>query len=320
MECVKKKRFISFSSGGTAGFAFIGCLRALEMLMGDSEYTLWIERLEGISGTSAGSLYGLMFALRLAPGQIDSITKSLDLRNCVSFTNIDQCHTKLGFSDMNEVRRYVHVILEEGGLSKNATMNDLRRFTGLTCIFRASNIITCRAENISHTTHTTMRIDDAICASCAIPLLYHPIHYKGELFVDGCLTGSVADVFDHDATLFLTIETPPPRSGQVSLIDYISSLFSFSANQACRVSRDDMFVLRLRNTSSFDTHASQTEIERDGFIASLNMFTNMDLIQTCGQLCRSYSSNVWEFTEDEEVPPEVIAPLSEDDRSEPKDQ
>ena len=316
MDYVKEKQYISFSSGGTAGFSFLGCMRALQMLMGEHEYSCWIQSLKGISGTSAGALYGLMFALRLGPVQVDTIKKNVDLRKCVSFTNIDQCHTKLGFSDMNEVRRYVHIILEEGGLSQNATMNDLYRFTQLTCVFRASNIATRKAENVSHLTHGAMRIDDAICASCAIPLLYHPIQYNGELLVDGCLTGSVADVFDRNATLFLKIDIPHRQYTQIGLIDYISSLFTFASIQACTVPATDIFVIRLRNTSGFDPFASQHDIERDGLLASLGMFTGVDLVETCGRLCCEYVRNVWEFTEDEELPPEEDAVRAEDDRSE----
>ena len=314
MDYIKEKQYISFSSGGTAGFSFIGCMRALEMLMGEKDYACWVHSLKGVSGTSAGALFGLLFALRLRHDQVDKVKKNLDLSKCVSFTNIDQCHTKLGFSDMNEVRRYVHTVLEEGGLSKNATMSDLYRFTRLTCVFRASNIMTRKAENISHLTHGPMRIDDAICASCAIPLLYHPIEYNDELLVDGCLTGSVADVFERRLTLFLKIEIPQPT--QMGLVEYISSLFAFASVQACSLKTNEMFVLRLRNTSGFDPYASQQDIERDGFLSSLNMFTNVDLVDTCGRLCREYARNVWEFTEDEEFPPEEDATLAVDDRSE----
>ena len=129
IDVVREKQYISFSSGGTAGFSFLGCMRAFDMLMGDQDYSDWIRSIKGISGISAGALFGLLFALRLDVRQIETVKRSCDLRQVVSFTHIDQCHTKLGFSDMNEFRRYVHVILEEGGLSKNATMNDLNRFT-----------------------------------------------------------------------------------------------------------------------------------------------------------------------------------------------
>lgn len=293
-------------------------MRALQMLMGEEEYHRWFQNLKGVAGVSAGALYGLMFALRLSPEQVDNVKKNIDLRRCVSFANIDQCHTKLGFSDMNEVRRYVHFVLEEGGLSKNATMSDLFRFTRLPCVFRASNITARKAENISHSTHASMRIDDAICASCAIPLLYHPVAYRGALLVDGCLTGSVADVFTTSETMFVKIEIPNQNNAHDTrgLVDYISSLFAFASNQANTVDDDEMFVLRLRNTSGFDPYASQEEIETDGMLSAFTMFTGIDVSSTCGQLCREYVRNVWEFTEDEELPPEEVSPPCEDDRSE----
>lgn len=304
MQDVREKRYVSFSSAGTAGFSFIGCMRAVEVLMGHSEFELWRDRLEGIAGTSAGALFGLMFALRFSHAQTEYVKKSIDLRKCVSFANIDQCHTRLGFSDMDELRRYVHVILEEGGLSRNATMSDLHRFTRLHCVFRASNIMTRHPENISHVAHPHMRIDDAVCASCAIPLLYHPVEHEGALLVDGCLTGCLADVFDREATLFLKIEIPPAPRTDMGLVDYISSLFTFASDQACHsIGRERIHTIRLRNTSGFDPFASHQEIEREGLLSALTTFSGVDLYLCCGRMCREYARNVWEFTEDEEVPP-----------------
>lgn len=316
MDVVRGKRYISFSSGGTAGFSFIGCMHALEMLMGPSTYALWMDDIRGVAGTSAGALYGLVFALRLTHRQVADVHKNLDLRRCVSFTNIDQCHTKLGFSDMDYIRQYIHAILEEGGLSKNATMADLHRFTRLECVFRASNVMTRRAENISHTSHGGMRIDDAVCASCAIPLLYHPIEYDGAHLVDGCLTGPLADVFERDSTLFLKIRIAQRHDTRTGLVDYISALFSLASEQACRVREDEIFVLDLRNTAGFDPYASHQDVQREGFLAALTTFTGVDVWRACALLCREYVRNVWEFTGDEEVPPEEAAPPVEDGRSE----
>lgn len=314
MQHVQEKRYISFSSGGTAGFAFIGCMGALEHLMGKPAFERWRGDLRGVAGTSAGALYGLMFSMGLTHAQTEHVKRTVDLRRCVSFTTIDQFHTRFGFSDTNEMRRYIQLILEEGGLSPNATMNDLHRFTRLECTFVASNIMRRRAETISHHTHPDMRVEDAVCASCAIPLLYHPVEHNDELLVDGCLTGCLPDVFERSETLFLKIAIPEEPRSSIGLVDYISLLFDFTSSvQSVRALGDRIYELRLRNTAVFDPSASPNDIQREGLLAALAAFTGADLYTTCGGLCKHYVRAVWALTEDDEVPPgEIGAPDARD--------
>lgn len=302
-------RYVSFGGGGTAGFAFHGAMRAMRTCWGASPFSTWRQNLLGVSGCSAGALYCLWFVLGCDEQHKRHLFSRVDLSRIVSLVNIDQCNRQLGFSDMDEVRRIIHVILECGGLSANATMADLHRFTRVHTVFVASNLSTQACEYIDHTVHADMRIDDALCSSCAIPLLYHPVRYADTLLVDGCMTNATADFFPRDATLYLSLQMPRATAvTDITLVEYVSLLFAMCATQTRNALHDGgihVKSIHLRHCAIFDPTASLRDVERDGYISGLACFSGMDVVAFAGALCRQYVVNVLDpkIMCDEEVPP-----------------
>jgi hypothetical protein len=304
---------MSFGSGGTAGFAFYGAMRAFKNIVGVDAYYEWKRGIKGVSGTSAGAICSLWFVLDIKDDATSTMLSRVDLSRVVSFVNIDQCSRRFGFSDMSEIRSILHMILECGGLSANATMSDLYRFTRIHTIFVASNLTTRTCEYIDHTVHGDMRIDDAVCASCAIPLLYHPIQYGDTFLVDGCITSNLPDCFPRDMTMYITLTMVHTPLSNISVVEYISRILAVCTAQtsvALRESGTKIYEICLRNSSAFDPTAHVYDIERDGYISGIECFTGVNVLEVVGGFCKCYVCNVLDpvVTGDEESPPSVDEP------------
>lgn len=299
---------VSFGTGGTAGFAFYGVMRALQNVVGCDVYQKWKCGIEGAAGTSAGAVCALWFVLHIDDTMTSTMLSRVDLSRVVSLVHIDQCSRRLGFSDMNGMRNIIHMILECGGLSANATMTDLYRFTRMNTIFVASNLETNRCEYISHASHGNMRIDDAVCASCAIPLLYHPVRWRDTILLDGCMTNRIPDCFPRNATLYIALEIPKAPLSDIDVIGYISRVLSVCSDQTCiglRESGKKIYKVRLRNCTTFDPTASVYDIERDGYVSGVECFTGVNITELMGKCCHCYVCSMLDPVTlvDEECPP-----------------
>ncbi len=147
---------LALSGGGARGFAHIGALKALEE--------------EGIkpniiSGVSAGSIIGVLYADGYSPEEMIEIFSSVKFSDLVEITV-----PRSGFFKMDGFRDLLKKILrakqfEELQYPLVVTATDLDH--GESVSFNSGPII------------------DVICASCCIPVVFHPVRIQNVHYVDG---------------------------------------------------------------------------------------------------------------------------------------
>ncbi len=150
------KTGIALCGGGARGIAHIGALKALE------EKGIVPEI---VSGTSAGSIVGSLYAAGHSPEQIMEIVEDSSLFK-VFRPNLKTS----GLSDLS----YLEEIIEEKIPGNN--------FENLQKPFYAavSNITEGHREYIS-----TGKLSDAVMASCSIPAVFNPVKINDKSYVDG---------------------------------------------------------------------------------------------------------------------------------------
>ncbi|MDQ3015575.1 MAG: patatin-like phospholipase family protein [Bacteroidota bacterium] len=149
---------ISLSGGGTRGVVHIGVLKALE------EHGIYPSI---ISGTSAGSIVGAMYAHGYTPAEILAIASERSLLWMFSF----RMPTK-GFVRHTFLRKMLNRYISSD--SFEALKKPL--------YIAISNLNTGKAE-IVH----SGPLHDVIVASASIPVLYEPIRIGGHWYADGGL-------------------------------------------------------------------------------------------------------------------------------------
>lgn len=297
--------YISFAGGGTAGTAFEGIVSALTtMTGGDEAFGAWRDRVRGVAGTSAGAIYALVFVLENDSRKRIELARSIRVNQIVSISHLDRFHQTYGMSNMNELQRFIEHVLVTCGLSPTATLNDLFRFTRMETTFVASDLVTRSTVCLNHHTFPTLTIVQAVCASCAIPLLYSPMRLGERILVDGCLTSSVPDCFLRAKTLFVLFDTPNVQEPE-DVFSYVRMVCACATKQQRFTDETSRNVLRvcLKYTKSFDIWANLMDGYRDGLCSAYDVLTQGVFRRTLNRVCHLYVQNCVEVDVTNEAPP-----------------
>lgn len=155
---------LALSGGGTRGIAHIGVLRAFEESRIKFDY---------VSGTSAGSLVGAMYAAGIPWEQMLEEAKKVRRKDIVNSRVV------IGSESAN-VEKLADILL----LGKN--------FNELNIPFCAVAVDIASGQEIILDSGCVAR---SVAASCAVPALFKPVEMNGMLLVDGGLLNNMpADV------------------------------------------------------------------------------------------------------------------------------
>jgi NTE family protein len=146
------------SGGGARGVAHIGVLKALE--------EIGVE-ISVVSGTSAGSIVGALYANGLKPDQIFEIIKNLTI-----FKSVRPAWTWSGLLTMDGLREL---------LLKHIPANSFESLK-LPLTVAATEI---KKGHVHY--FTEGELIPAIVSSCSVPAVFNPVQHNGGLFVDGGL-------------------------------------------------------------------------------------------------------------------------------------
>lgn len=152
------KRGLVLSGGGARGIAHIGVLKALDEME---------IKFHQISGTSAGSIVGALYAYGYKPDHIFELIKSLSI-----FKSVRPAFAWTGLFTMNGLKELLLKNIPENNFSTlkvplTIAATDIRK--GQVHYFSDGELI------------------PAIVSSCSIPAVFNPVNLNGNLYVDGGL-------------------------------------------------------------------------------------------------------------------------------------
>ncbi|MBR4999054.1 MAG: patatin-like phospholipase family protein, partial [Clostridia bacterium] len=181
----KYKVGLCLSGGGTRGFSYLGVFKAFE------EYGIEFDM---VAGTSAGSLFGAIYASKMDLNHIKDVVKNLK--------NKDFRQSKLGIlpSSMDKLQELLSQVLpikkaEELKVQYFAVAVDLK--TGKEIHFNSGDL------------------PKIITGSCSIPGVFLPVKYKNMTLIDGGVRNNIpADVLKMNGCDFVvTIDCNCTRGG-----------------------------------------------------------------------------------------------------------
>jgi NTE family protein len=149
---------VVLSGGGARGVAHLGILKALDEM--GVHFSM-------VSGTSAGSIVGALYAYGYKPDEIFSIIKTLSI-----FKSVRPAWTWAGLLRMDGLRDL---------LLKHLPENDFASLK-LPLTVAATEIRKGRIEYFDKG-----ELVPAILSSCSIPAVFNPMSFNGGLYVDGGL-------------------------------------------------------------------------------------------------------------------------------------
>lgn len=171
------------SSGGQYAFSFIGCLKLLE----EMDILPSINTFVGCSGGALiCGLYLLGYSTKEMYNYYTSNIGSKEITNISihSFVNIFE---EYGLDNGETFKEIIKKIITNKGFDENITLIDIVKKTGKNLIICVSNMTTSNPEYISIENHPDIPLVTALCMSCCIPVLFKPIKYKDNYYLDGAV-------------------------------------------------------------------------------------------------------------------------------------
>ena len=175
-------KHIVLSGGGYNGIDMIGIIYKLKKLN-----ILSIDKLKSAYGVSAGSIVCAIFLLGIEKDVIYDFvikrpwSKLFNINSEMLFKLVDE----KGLLNNTLFIEIMKPLLKSKDLHENITLIEFYDYTKTDFYLFGTKLNNLESVTISHKTHPNMTLIDAITISCALPLIFKPVFYNGEYYIDG---------------------------------------------------------------------------------------------------------------------------------------
>jgi predicted acylesterase/phospholipase RssA len=171
---------LALSGGGAHVMAFIGCIRVME------ERGL-LQNIKEFVGASAGSLLALMLTVGFDAEEIrEFVRANLTNENSLKISLKDawKITKTFGFDDGQSIVELIHLIFDQKKIDRTITFIELAKLTGKNLVITVANVNRESVEFMCVDNTPDLDVRTAIRASTSVPILYQPVLYKEEYYVD----------------------------------------------------------------------------------------------------------------------------------------
>tara|TARA_B110000046_G_scaffold124909_1_gene131391 strand:+ start:1353 stop:2177 length:825 start_codon:yes stop_codon:yes gene_type:complete len=192
------------------------------------EYKLFHARLQGVAGSSSGSVAALGVCVDCDFCTLTKESLSFGITDAAPDLSVANLFERFGLDSGTTLRQAIICSMESMGLSQKMTFHGLHKLTSKEFVVVATNLNSRTATYFSHKTFPHLPILDALHMSMAVPVVFEPVSFGGSMYVDGGMTQNVPfRAFPDEKPLLLYMDTSS-SSKLVSLREYATSLLSCS--------------------------------------------------------------------------------------------
>jgi hypothetical protein len=173
------------SGGGLLGISYIGLFQYLEEQNA-------ISRINSITGSSAGALFGCLLAIGYTSKEIHNIIKTINFKEYINITAdslLNFARVK-GFESGRQVMTLFKKCIFDKTGKEDITFQEVFEKYKITLKIGVTNLSKSKFQLLDYHNSPNIPIYQAINASIAIPLIFEPIVILGELYCDGGLLDS----------------------------------------------------------------------------------------------------------------------------------
>lgn len=171
-----------FSGAGVKIYCFLGFIKYLQ----ENEL---LENIKAIIGTSAGSIIATCLCANFTIEEIEQLLIKININKLrkVDSESILNFFNNYGLDDASEFIRVFKIILKKKTGNGDVTFKELYELTQKKLIITATNLNKMEIEFFDYINSPDCKIIDALIMSISIPLLFNPIKYNDQYYVDGGL-------------------------------------------------------------------------------------------------------------------------------------
>jgi NTE family protein len=176
---------ICLSGGGVKGFSFIGALKYLEGI----NY-INILNINNFIGTSAGAIASLFLSLGYTCLEIETFILEFDFNKIQPDVNIDNLLLNFGIDNGEKITLLLQEFIEYKFNVKDLTFEEHHKLTKNKLSIIGTNYSKSTEVIFNYETKPKMSIITAVRISCAIPIIFMPILFEEDYYIDGGLVNN----------------------------------------------------------------------------------------------------------------------------------
>ena len=176
---------ICLSGGGIKGFGFIGALDYLNSI----KY-IDITKINNWYGTSAGAIFSIPLILGYSTREISDFILNFNFKKIEHDINIEDFLENYGINDGNRLLYLLSYFIESKYNIKDLTFSELYKLTNKKLHVVGTNFTKCCEELFCYENTPTMSIITAVRISVSIPVIFTPILYNNNHYIDGAFVNN----------------------------------------------------------------------------------------------------------------------------------
>lgn len=244
-----KKNILVLSGGGIKGICFIGSLQALK------EINI-LNSINTFAGTSVGSIIIFLIIIGYSPSELYEFIKIFNFSNLNNF-DINMLLTNFGLNNGNMIIEMLNNFLIKKNYNKDITFKELYEKTNKEFIVTITNINKHICEYVSYKNYPDLNIVLAIRMSISIPLIFTPVKFNNNLYVDGSCTDNLPmEIFkNQENVLGLYIDDEVNEIEINNFENYGFSILNSMMNQK-KINKKNTIVIYTKNINSSNFNIS----------------------------------------------------------------
>ena len=251
-------KHLVLAGGGTYGIAAYGALKET------NQRRFWdIKNITDIHSTSIGGIIAIMIVLGYDWETLDTyiIRRPWNILFKYDIQSLLNAYDNCGIFDQTIVESGLKPLFLGKDINIDVTLEEFYNKTGINMYFYTCELNSFQLRSISHKTHPSWRIVDAVYTSSSLPIFLKPLCVEGESFIDGgillnyplreCLKQS--NVRDEEVLGINKVSPKEPTAFVTSgsnLIDYFMHVFNKlleCAMQDLKSEHEDEPCIRIKN-------------------------------------------------------------------------
>ncbi len=238
-----KIKHLVISGGAYYGFCIYGALRQLNSM---DKYQN--QNIETIYATSIGTVIACMIAMNYDWNTLDEylIKRPWHHTFPMNINSIFNAYSNCGLYDKKFMESIMNPLLLGKNIDPNVTLSEFYDKTNVKMGFITTYADDVSKEILSHDTHPSLRLIDALYCSCCVPVIFKPEIMNNKVYIDGGITSNfpVDQSVNNGAKLdeILGIQIVGERHPKIhtdSLLDFLFSLLIIFIRKVIQVQNEN---------------------------------------------------------------------------------
>ena len=215
---------LSLSSAGPNGLIQLGIVfQALQ------QNIFSIHDLKSIHGTSCGSIIAVLLSLNIPIQEIVDYVITRKWNKWLK-PNLEHFMSQKGCVSIECIEDIIASFFNAYDISLSMTMKELYEHNHIDLHIYTTAVTNLVPVDINHITFPDLRVIQAICMSSSVPILFTPVKYQDEYYIDGGLLTHCPFISKNPETVLYILIDYKPKFNLESPLEFIQHIMAKSVD------------------------------------------------------------------------------------------